>query len=78
VAPMVEERTVYKALVGMPEGKRKLGRARRRSENGNRMDLRGIGWGCGADSTGTGWGPVVGCCECSNEPSGSNATELVS
>jgi hypothetical protein len=26
----------------------------------------------------TGQGPVAGCCECSNEPSGSCATELVS
>jgi hypothetical protein len=26
---------------------------------------------CGLDSTGSGWGPVVGCCEHGNEPSGS-------
>jgi hypothetical protein len=30
------------------------------------------------DSTGSGQGPVAGCCECSDEPSGSCATELVS
>jgi hypothetical protein len=29
------------------------------------------------DSTGSGQGPVVGCCECGDEPSGSCATELV-
>jgi hypothetical protein len=29
------------------------------------------------DSTGLGQGPVAGCCECSDEPSGSCATELV-
>jgi hypothetical protein len=29
------------------------------------------------DSTGSGQGPVAGCCECGNEPSGSGATELV-
>jgi hypothetical protein len=34
--------------------------------------------GCGLDSTGSGQGPVAGCCECGNEPSGSCATELIS
>jgi hypothetical protein len=34
--------------------------------------------GCGLDSTGSGQGPVAGCCECGDEPSGSFATELVS
>jgi hypothetical protein len=29
-------------------------------------------------STGSGQGPVAGCCECGDEPSGSCATELVS
>jgi hypothetical protein len=33
--------------------------------------------GCGLDFTGSGQGPVVGCCECGDEPSGSCATELV-
>jgi hypothetical protein len=33
--------------------------------------------GCGLDSTGSGQGPVVGCCESGDEPSGSCATELV-
>jgi hypothetical protein len=45
VARMGEERKVYKVLVGKPEGKRPLGRPRRRWENGIRMDLREIGWG---------------------------------
>jgi hypothetical protein len=36
------------------------------------------GGGCGLDSTDSGQGPVVGCCECDDEPSGSCATELVS
>jgi hypothetical protein len=31
--------------VGKPEGKRPLGRQRRRWEDGIRMDLMGIGWG---------------------------------
>jgi hypothetical protein len=38
-------------------------------------------WGdwpwCGVDSTGSGYGPVAGCCECGDERSGSCATELV-
>jgi hypothetical protein len=42
------------------------------------MDLRDIGLVvCGLDSTGLEQGPVVGCCECGDEPSGSCATELV-
>jgi hypothetical protein len=43
VARMVEERNVYRALMGKPEGKRPLGRPRRRWEDGLRMDLREIG-----------------------------------
>jgi hypothetical protein len=42
---MGKERKVYKVLVGKPEGKRPLGRARRGWEYGIRMDLREIGWG---------------------------------
>jgi hypothetical protein len=42
---MEEERNVYKVLVGKPEGKRPLGRPRRRWEDGVRMDLREIGLG---------------------------------
>jgi hypothetical protein len=37
-----------------------------------------LAWGCGLDSTGSGQGPVAGCCECGDEPSDSCATELVS
>jgi hypothetical protein len=79
VARMAEERKVYKVLVGKPEGKRPLGRQRRRRENGIGMDLRETGCGgCGLDSTGSGQGPVAGCCECGDEPSGSCATDIVS
>jgi hypothetical protein len=42
---MGEERKVYQILVGKPEGKRPLGRPRRRWEDGLRMDLREIGLG---------------------------------
>jgi hypothetical protein len=42
---MGEERNVCMVLVGKPEGKRALGRPRRRWEDEIRMDLREIGWG---------------------------------
>jgi hypothetical protein len=56
VARMGEGRNVYRVLVGKPERKRPLGRPRRRSEDGIRMDLRESGWGggCGVDSPGSG------------------------
>jgi hypothetical protein len=45
VARMGEERNVYRVLMGKPEGKRPLGKPRRRWEDGIRIDLREIGWG---------------------------------
>jgi hypothetical protein len=45
VAHMVEERNVYRVMVGKLEGNRPLGRPRHISEDGIRMDLREIGWG---------------------------------
>jgi hypothetical protein len=45
VARMGEERKVYKVLVGKSEGKRALGRPRRRWDDGIRMDLSEIGLG---------------------------------
>jgi hypothetical protein len=43
VARMGEGRNVYRVLVGKPEGKRPLGRPRRRWEDGIKMDLRETG-----------------------------------
>jgi hypothetical protein len=40
---MGEGRGVYRLLVGRPEGKRPLGRPRRRWEDNIKMDLREIG-----------------------------------
>jgi hypothetical protein len=40
---MGEARGVYRVLVGRPEGKRPLGRPRRRWEYNIKMDLREIG-----------------------------------
>jgi hypothetical protein len=45
VARKGEKRKFYKVLVGKPEGKRQLGRPRRRWEDGIRMDFREIDWG---------------------------------
>jgi hypothetical protein len=42
VAPMGEGRGSYRVLVGRPEGKRPLGRPRRRWEDNIKMDLREI------------------------------------
>ena len=45
VARMGEERGVYRVLVGKPEGRRPLGRPRRRWVNNIRMDLQELGCG---------------------------------
>ena len=50
VARMGEERGAYRVLVGKPEGKRPLGRPRRRLVDNIRTDLQDVGiW------TGLGW-----------------------
>jgi hypothetical protein len=54
VARMGEVRGAYNILVGRSEGRRPLGRPRRRWEDNIKMDLRGIGLGCGLDSLGSG------------------------
>jgi len=45
VARMGEERGVYRVLVGKPEGKRPLGRPRRRWVDNIRKDLQEVGCG---------------------------------
>jgi hypothetical protein len=42
-----EERGVHRVLVGKPEGKRPLGRPRRRWEDNIKMDSQEVGWGRG-------------------------------
>jgi hypothetical protein len=57
VARMGEVRGANNVLVGRPEGRRPLGRPRRRWEDNIKMDLREIGFGdvdCGLDSLGSG------------------------
>jgi hypothetical protein len=41
---MGEKRNAYRIFVGYPEGKRPLGRARRRWVDNIKMDLTEIGW----------------------------------
>jgi hypothetical protein len=45
VALMLEKRNAYRLLVGKPEGKRSLGRPRRRWVDNIRMDLVEVGCG---------------------------------
>jgi hypothetical protein len=44
VARTKEKRNSYRVLVGKPEGKRPLGRPRRRMEVNNKTDVTEIGW----------------------------------
>jgi len=64
VARMGERRGVYRVLVGKPEGKRPLGRPRRRREDNIKIDLQEVR--CG----GMDW-MVAGTCECGTKPAGS-------
>ena len=50
VARMGEGRGVHRVLVGKPEGKRPMGRPRRRWEDNIKMDLQEVG-----GVVGTGW-----------------------
>jgi hypothetical protein len=43
VARMGAKRNTYRMLLGMPEGKRPLGRPRRRRVDGIKVDLRELG-----------------------------------
>jgi hypothetical protein len=58
VARMVETSNAYRILVGKSEGKRPLGRPRRRWVDNIKMDLREIKWDgvvwCGLERTGSG------------------------
>jgi hypothetical protein len=48
-ARMGEGKGAYRILVGRPEGRRPLGRPRRRWEDNIKMDLQEVGWGHGLD-----------------------------
>jgi len=72
VARMDDRRGVYRFLVGKPEGRRQLGRRKRRWEDNTELDLQEVG--CGdkdwIDVAQDG-DKVAGTCDCGNEPSGS-------
>jgi hypothetical protein len=55
VAQMGEKMNAYRSLVGKPEGKRPLGKPRRRWVHNVKMDLGEIGLGGGAVLTGFVW-----------------------
>jgi hypothetical protein len=42
-----EGKVVHRVLVGIPEGKRPMGRPRRRWEDNFKMDLQEVGGSCG-------------------------------
>jgi hypothetical protein len=44
---MGEGKGVHRVLVGKPEGKRPVGRPRRRWEDKFKMDFQEVEWGCG-------------------------------
>jgi hypothetical protein len=44
VARIEAKRNAYKILVGKSEGKRPMGKPRRRWVDNNKMDLRDVGW----------------------------------
>jgi len=63
VARMGERRGVYRVLVWKPEGKRPLGRPKRRWEDNIKLDLQEVGWRLD-------WidlAQVASTCECGNE-----------
>ena len=68
---MGEGKGVHRVLVGKPEGRRPLGRPRRRWEDNIKMDLEEVGWWHGLDLSGSGQGQMVGTCKCGDELSGS-------
>ena len=47
VARMGEGRGVYRVLMGKPDGKKPMGRPRRRWDGNIKMDLQEVGGGCG-------------------------------
>jgi hypothetical protein len=55
VARTGEGRGAYRVLVGRPEGRRPLGRPRRRCEDNIKMDLQEVGYGGGGAWTGLIW-----------------------
>ena len=53
MARMGEGRGAHRVVVGKPEGRRSLGRPRRRWEDNIKLDLQEVGGGC--EETGWSW-----------------------
>jgi hypothetical protein len=68
---MGAKRNAYRILVGKPEGKRPLGRPRRRRVGNIKIDLRETGWKSMDWIELAHYRPVKGSCEHGNKPSGS-------
>ena len=60
VARIWQRRGVYRVLVGKPEGKRPLGRPRRRWEDNIKMNLQEVEWGAWTGSSWLGIGTSGG------------------
>ena len=72
LARIGDRRDVYRVLVAKPEGRRPLGRPRRRWEDNIKIDLLEVGCvGYGLHGASSRQGHVAGACEFGNEPSGS-------
>jgi hypothetical protein len=56
---MAEKRNTYRLLMRKPEGKRPLGRPRRRWVDNIRMDLGEVGWGDGLAKDRNRWRALV-------------------
>ena len=66
-----ESRGIYKVLLGNPNGKDHFQDSSIDGQIILRWSLRIGILGHGLDRSGSGWGQVVGTCDCGNEPSGS-------
>ena len=71
VARMWERRGACRDLVGKSEGRRPLGRHRRRWEDNIKMRVEEVGWVHGLGRSGSGYGHLTRSCECGDESSGS-------
>ena len=60
-----------RVLVRKPEGRRPLGRPKRKWKDNIKMDLREVEWRHRLHGSDSGWGQVVDSGEFGNEPSGS-------
>jgi hypothetical protein len=65
---MGDRRGADRILVGKREGKRPLGKHRRRLEDNIKMYVREAVWGHGLDRAGLEQGQMAGFCEYRNEP----------